>query len=279
MLNLLRYRHASARSATIVASVALTVTALLVPAAANAAPAVSAAKPQATAVYVAPSGSGPQNGTEKHPYRSLEAARNAVRKISKNAKSDINVVLADGTYTVDSTFTLTSQDSGQNGHTVTYEAAPGAHPVISGGQSVTGWTVSDAAKGIYKTHVGNIDTRELYVNGQLETRARSGKNPSGFTKTSTGYTITDTSLDAYQNQTDMEVVSAWGWMLYRCPVASIVGNTMTMQQPCWNNANLHAGQEIQNPIWIENAYELLDTPGEWYLDQSTGDLYYMPKPG
>jgi chitodextrinase len=54
---------------------------------------------------------------------------------------------------------------------------------------------------------------------------------------------------------------------------------MTMQQPCWNNANLHAGEEIQNPTWLENAYELLNTPGQWYLDQSTGDLYYMPKAG
>jgi chitodextrinase len=276
MMNLLRYPHASARSATIVATVALTVTALLVPAAANAAP---ASGPKPISVYVAPTGSGPQNGTEKHPYRSLEAARDAVRTIGKNAKTDINVILADGTYTVANTFTLTSQDSGQNGHTVTYEAAPGAHPVISGGQSVSNWTLSDASKGIYKTHVGNVDTRELYVNGELETRARSGKNPAGFTKTSTGYTITDTALDAYKNQTNMEVVSAWGWMLYRCPVASIVGNTMTMQQPCWNNANLHQGEEIQNPTWLENAYELLDTPGEWYLDKAAGDLYYMPKTG
>jgi chitodextrinase len=278
MRNFLRYPFALARPTTVVAGIAIVATALLAPATANAAPTATAGtKP--ISVYVAPTGSGVQNGTQKHPYRSLTAARDAVRKISGKAKSDINVVLADGTYTVDSTFTLTSQDSGQNGHTVTYEAAPGAHPVLSGGQSVTGWTLSDASRGIYKTNIGNLDTRQLYVNGELETRARSGNYPAGFSKTATGYTITDTSLAAYKNQKNIEVVSRWGWMLDRCPVDSIVGNTMTIQQPCWNNANLHAGQEIQNPIWIENAYELLDTPGEWYLDQSTGDLYYMPKAG
>jgi len=31
--------------------------------------------------------------------------------------------------------------------------------------------------------------------------------------------------------------------------------------------------------WIENAYELLDQPGEWYLNRTTGWLYYQPRPG
>jgi chitodextrinase len=275
-----RYPHAFFRTSTAVAGAVIGLAALLTPTVAVAAPATSAAHtPPAVSIYVAPTGTGVQLGTKAHPFRSLEAARTAARAVNLLGKTDIDVVLADGTYTVDKTFTLTSLDSGRNGHTVTYEAAPGAHPVISGGQSLTGWTVSDAARGIYKTHVGTLDTRQLYVNGELETRARGAENPGGFTKTATGYTITDTSLDAYKNQQNIEVVSRWGWMMYRCPVQSIVGTTMTMQQPCWHNANLHAGQEIQNPTWIENAYELLDTAGEWYLDKAAGDLYYMPKPG
>jgi hypothetical protein len=223
-------------------------------------------------IYVAASGSGPQLGTQAHPYRSLEAARNAARAI--NARSDVEVVLAGGTYTLDRTFALTERDSG-----VTYRAAPGAAPVISGGRDVTGWTLADAGRGIYQAHVGAIDTRQLYVNGELETRARGADNPGGFAKTSTGYRITDSSLAAYRNQKDIEVVSRWGWMMYRCPVDSITTTTMTMNAQCWHNANLHEGQEIQTPTWLENAYELLDSPGEWYLDKTTGDLYYKPKPG
>ncbi|WP_329373613.1 discoidin domain-containing protein [Streptomyces sp. NBC_00669] len=194
-------------------------------------------------------------------------------------RGDIHVELASGTYRLSKTFALTPQDSGSNGHRIVYEAAPGAHPVISGGSQVTGWTLADPAHHVYKAHVGDIDTRQLYVDGELETRARSADNPGGFTKTATGYTITDTALDAYKNQSDMEVVSRWGWMLMRCPVQSISGTTMTVQQPCFHNANLHQGEEIQNPTWLENARELLDTPGEWYLDKSQGELYYLPKPG
>jgi chitodextrinase len=275
MLKFLRYPRESVLSTVVAAGTALAMAAVLAPGAANAAPAPSSN----IEIYVAPTGSGPELGTQAHPFRSLEAARTAVQALNLGAKADIEVVLADGTYTLDQTFTLTDRDSGQNGHTITYRAAPKANPVISGGQRVTGWTVSDASRNIYKTHVGDIDTRQLYVNGELATRARSGDNPGGFSKTATGYTITDTSLAGYRNQQNIEVVSRWGWKLQRCPVESIVGTTMTIQQPCWHNANLQQGQEIQNPTWLENAYELLDSPGEWYLDKAAGDLYYMPKTG
>jgi chitodextrinase len=268
--------RALTRRTTIIAGISLAAT---VVAPIGAAQPASAAPPVLN-VYVSPTqGYDTGAGTASHPFKTLEEARDYVRTINRDMQRDIHVELQNGTYTLTDTFKLTSADSGTNGHRIVYEAAPGAHPVFSGGTSVTGWTLADPAHNVYKAHVGAIDTRQLYVNGELETRARGGNNPSGFTKTSTGYTITDTSMDSWKNQKDLEVVSRWGWMLYRCPVQSIVGTTMTMQQPCFHNANLHQGEEIQNPTWLENARELLDSPGEWYLDKSTGDLYYIPKAG
>ncbi|MFD9739849.1 discoidin domain-containing protein [Umezawaea sp. NPDC059074] len=243
--------------------------------------AVSAAEAHAstTSVYVSPSGRDNASGSAYDPFRTLEKARDQVRTLLRSARGDIDVVLRDGTYQLANTFTLTSADSGANGHRVTYKAAPGAHPVISGGTRVTGWTVSDAAKGIYKAHIGSLDTRQLYVDGELEQRARTADNPPGWSKTATGYKITDTTLQNLKNQSQVEVNSRWGWMHYRCPVQSITATDVTMQQQCWHNANLHEGQEIQTPNWLENAYEFLDTPGEWYLDKAAGDVFYLPKPG
>ena len=31
--------------------------------------------------------------------------------------------------------------------------------------------------------------------------------------------------------------------------------------------------------WVENVFEALDTPGQWYLGGSRGVLYYLPRPG
>ena len=30
---------------------------------------------------------------------------------------------------------------------------------------------------------------------------------------------------------------------------------------------------------VENVFEALDTPGQWYLDRKTGELRYLPLPG
>ncbi|MGW1541690.1 discoidin domain-containing protein [Streptomyces sp. NPDC002309] len=230
-------------------------------------------------VYVSPDGRDSGSGSAKHPFRTLERARDHVRDVKKKVSGDVRVRLMSGTHQLSRTFALTARDSGRPGQRIVYQAAPGAHPVISGGTRVTGWTPADSSGKVYKAKVGDLDTRQLYVNGELQTRARSGKYPSGFSKTSTGYTFTDGSLSDYKRPSDLEVVSSWGWKLMRCPVQSISGNAMTMQQPCWRNAHLQQGQEITNPTWLENARELLDTPGEWYLDKGAGEVYYMPEQG
>ena len=239
----------------------------------------AAARPSGLTVYVSPTGKDTGRGTADHPFKTLEHARDYVRDAKSRAHGDIHVRLKSGTYQLSRTFALTARDSGTDGQRIVYEAAPGAHPVISGGKQVTGWTKADAEGKVYKAKLTGLDTRQLYVNGELRTRARSEKNPAGFSKTSTGYTFTDSAISAYKRPSDLEVVSSWGWKLMRCPVESISGNAMTMQQPCWANAHLQQGQEIQNPTWLENARELLDSPGEWYLDKSAGYVYYQPEQG
>src|SRR5664279_4438751 len=31
--------------------------------------------------------------------------------------------------------------------------------------------------------------------------------------------------------------------------------------------------------YFENAYEFLNEPGEWYVDDHSGDIFYIPRPG
>lgn len=269
---------------------------VVIAAALTAAPAVAGASPAMAAepavavvsagkslpalnIYVSPDAKGVQLGTKSRPFRTLAQAQKAVRLVNGFMLSDINVRLMDGTYQLSDTLTLTERDSGSNGRTITWEAAPGAKPVISGGVEVTKWKVSDPAKGIWSANVKDLDARQLYVDGAPATRARSGENPGGFNKTDGGYALTDSSMKDWKNQDRIEVASSWGWKLQRCLVESITADKMTMQQPCWHNANLQQGQEIQNPTWIENAYELLDQPGEWYLDTDADLLSYKPIDG
>jgi hypothetical protein len=43
--------------------------------------------------------------------------------------------------------------------------------------------------------------------------------------------------------------------------------------------NVHYGQEEGARYWIENSFDALDSPGEWYLNRRSGTLYYWPMPG
>jgi hypothetical protein len=236
--------------------------------------------PVQVAFYASPFGSG--NTCSRSSPCSLEAARDKVRAENTNMSGDIIVYLHGGTYELSSTFELTSRDSGTNGYDVVYKAYEGETPVLSGGKEVSGWSLYDVSNNVYRVEVEpTLQTRQLYVDGVRATRARSMVEPSDFTKTSTGYTSTNKEMQDRENTGDIEIASISDWKNFRCGVSSVSGTTITMKQPCWDNSN-RSDEEQQNiglPVWIENAYELLDEPGEWYLDRPTGYLYYKPRPG
>ncbi|WP_168122587.1 Ig-like domain-containing protein [Paenibacillus sp. HB172176] len=261
-----------------------------------------------SAYYVDPvSGDDMGPGTEAEPFRTITKARDKVRAINGVMTSDITVYLGGGVYKPEyevteeklynqsgqnyatrqlktSLLTFDERDSGQNGFNVIYTAVPGETPVISGGREIAGWTLFDADKNIYKASTGgDLDTRQLYVNGVRAVRARSEEGLTNAVKTASGYTTSDAFLADWGNIGDIEMVYSEKWTNPRCPVNSISASggtaTITMQQPCWYFASNKGGTSITVPWFYENAYELLDSPGEWYLDRSTDSIYYMPRAG
>jgi hypothetical protein len=239
------------------------------------------------AFYAAPNGGGSEC-SEASPC-SLEGARDKVRTVNANMTGDIVVYLRGGTYQLAQTFALASQDSGSNGYSVIYQAYPGETPILSGGQQVTGWSLHDSGKNIYRAYVGtSVDTRQLYVNGVRAIRARGYFEPANYFvhPTTSGWSDGDPAMASWGNISDIEIVDTWEWAMYRCPVASISGSTVTMQTPCWTNQDTAGNMPYQiltgapeRIMWVENAYELLDTEGEWYLNRSDGYVYYKPLAG
>ncbi|WP_405143139.1 RICIN domain-containing protein [Sphaerisporangium sp. NBC_01403] len=245
----------------------------------------SPASAATTTLYASPSGSG-TSCSAAQPC-SLTDAQAAVRSRVGGMSGDIVVELADGVYRLSSPLRLTAADSGTNGYQVIWRAAASAHPVISGARAVTGWTLADSGKNIWRANVGTgIDTRQLYVNGAIATRARTSVNRSDFTASSTGMRFSNSALSylnnlANQNRVEMESVGSFTDRYV--PVQSISGNFITMQQPAWNNNNFgydtFASPHRAGPLYLENAYEFLDSPGEWYINPGTGVLSYIPLAG
>ena len=275
-----------------------------------------------TTMYVAPNGSGNQ-GTQESPC-SLSGARDLVRTMNHSMTGDLVILLRGGTYRLDAPFQLTESesihDSGSNGHRVIYRAFPGENPVFNGAIPVTGWTLFDKEKNIYRAKVpAGTQSRQLFVNGTRAERARGELRPKDWFKTQTGWGCLDLSLANWRNPSDIEIVSRSSWKHLRCGVASIKVDTVTplakpqprakpgqptptpipaptpvqaarvdMKTPGWFNAskspkpgppaNGGGTQQMNNVEWVENAFELLTKPGQWYLDRKEAYLYYIPKP-
>lgn len=130
-------------------------------------------------IWVDPvNGSDSNSGAYGSPLKTIEAAKS--KAAAASADGDVTVWLMDGTYAVTEAIEFTSADSGKNGHTITYKAAAGAAPVISGGKEVTGWTLHDAQKNIYVADVpeGAEYSRQFYVDGEHQTRAMTEVSPT-----------------------------------------------------------------------------------------------------
>jgi hypothetical protein len=236
-----------------------------------------------TTLYVSPKGNDTNPGTEAKPFATLEKARQAVRKLTKDMTDDIVVVLGDGVYTIDKTITFDAADSGTNGHNVIYRAEADETPVISGGKPVVGWKKDK--DGRWKAPAPIDDFRQLYVNGVRATRAR-GETPAGLElEGEDGYKTTAVEMADWKNPGDIEFCYWFQWCHTRCKVASIKRDgdqaIIGMLQPHFTHAKTKEGVTIVAPqkMHIENALELLDEPGEWYLDRKAKTVYYMPRDG
>ncbi|MEV4492538.1 ricin-type beta-trefoil lectin domain protein [Micromonospora coxensis] len=251
--------------------------------------AVAASAPPASAatitLYASTSGTG-STCSASQPC-SLTSAQAAVRTRNSAMSGDVVVELADGVYRLSSPMRLTAADSGTNGYQVIWRAAASARPTITGARAVTGWSLADSARNIWRANVGpGLDSRQLYVNGAVATRARTAANRADFTFTTTGMRFSTSALSYLNhlgNQSRVEVESVGSFTDRYSPVQSISGNVLTMQQPAWNNNTFGfdtlSSPHRAGPFYLTNAYEFLDSPGEWYLDPGNGQLNYIPLAG
>jgi len=265
------------------------------------------ATPCLAQIHVSPEGSDAGQGTQQRPVRTLERALALAQTAKAKATGDVTIALAGGTYRLTQPMELEPQDSGENGHNLVFMAEPGQHPVVSGAVRIRGWKRFDAAKNIWaaplRSEIGN--SRQLYIDGVRATRTR-GRVPVELTMTATGYTAADATMASWKHASDLEFVytggnSVWSemgeglgsWTEPRCPVAKIEGAAITMAEPCWDNsterAMLPSGARTANlvgprsvgktPTYVENAFELLGTPGQFYIDREASTIYYTPRPG
>ena len=249
------------------------------------------------AVYVdGEKGNNGNLGTPESPLATIDGARKKVQPFLSDMQNHIYVKIRGGEYVLDEQVKWGVEDSGNNGYSVIYTSWGEESPVFTSGKDYTGFKLHDADKNIYRTYVGTgISTKNVFINGVRGVRAQSDVNDDTFNaftngeiNKTEGYIICDDKdILNFTNQDKIELFWTSHWEHARFRVGNIEEtedgrvrinmHEEGWKQPMVTKGDASGGAVMHNPWLIENVYELLDTPGEWYLNETDGYLYYMPR--
>jgi len=237
------------------------------------------------AVFVDPeAGDDKWLGTADAPVKTVEAARKLVNPSTDKMQHHTFVYLKAGEHYLEDALTFDETDSGENGYNIIYTSYGDGKARLMSGKHFSDWSLYDKDKNIYRTRVDDIDSRQVYINGVRGIRARSEgvQGLSNVTIEDFGHTTTDTFLADYKYPGELELVYIDEWTQPRAIVKDIEekdGKAHIILDDLWMEiARNNGGKSATTPHWYENAYELLDNPGEWYINAHDGYLYYMPRP-
>ncbi|OAS17917.1 RICIN domain-containing protein [Paenibacillus oryzisoli] len=247
--------------------------------------------------YISPNGSDSNAGTLAAPFKTIQKARDVVRTINGSMTGDIIVNLRGGNYPVTSSIDFTSSDSGTNGNRIIYQAYPNETPILNAGVQVTGW--SQHSGNIWKASLARSNKlRALYVDDKRAVMATktvssagcygtysitSGQAPwaweTGSQCDGAKYSLSDFPAIA-SNQDDIEIETRTTWTTSIVGVRQVTVNgsnrVALFQQPGAAIAQgaFNGNFQINGSHKLMNAYEFLDTPGEFYFDKTSQTIYY-----
>lgn len=229
-----------------------------------------------TAFFVSADGKDSNKGKIKRPFRTIEKALEAAR----NEKGEITLYLREGVYRLSAPLTLTASD-GNSEKKLTLTSFPNEKATISGGVLLNlDWQPYE--RGIWQAKVNqDVEIDMLLVNGEIRHMARypnydeqavrfhgtssqatAPERVKGWKHPETGF------LHAMHN-------SDWGDFHYR--IKGRKENGELILEGGWQN-NRQSGLHPENRM-VENIFEELDAPGEWFFDRDEKTLYYYPLEG
>ena len=251
-------------------------------------------------------------------YKTLAEAKDVANAMhAANPGAPVEVIFAEGTYNFDSTVKFSAVDTGSEDAPITYKAAEGANVVFKGSKALnladfelvtdvetlakipagsrgkvvaidlTQQGISLDALALSAKLTTGAEAAELFVNGDRQTIARypnGDDNYIQFTADSTGDTIalTDNRIARWEGAEHAYVTGFFGvdYQAERAAVNAIDAGakTLTIDSTMLSYPVLQS-ETVSRRIAINNLIEEIDVPGEYYIDRTTGMLYYYPIDG
>ena len=266
--------------------------------------------------FVSPAGNDNWSGTRAQPaadgtdgpLASIAGAQERIRNLKVvprrletphtigGISGPITVWLRGGRYPVRKPILFGPEDSAP----VTYAAYPGETPIIDGGVRISDWRVEQVngqtawVAALPEVASGDWCFRQLFVNGERRRRPRlpkaglyrmadvpgmplpAGWGDGGYTE----FVCADGDVKPFRNLNNVEVVYVHFWIEERSPIASFDPDTRLVTMARHSRTSLVGSHGSQlADYYLDNVFEALSEPGEWYLDREGGRLVYLPLPG
>ncbi len=233
----------------------------------------------ASTYFVSPAGNDANPGNQAKPFATLARAQEAVRQVK--GRRPVTVWLRGGTYYLPETLIITAEDAGSINAPVVWQAWLDEQPVISGGAKLTlQWEVF--RDGILKAQVpAGFITDQLFVNGERQTLARY-PNFDPTVRILNGYAKDAFSPERAARWADprggfMHAMHQHMWGDFHYLITGKDNEGRLSYEGGWqNNRRMGMHEEYR---FVENIFEELDAPGEWFFDAKTHTLYFHPPAG
>jgi len=284
--------YAQAVSAGVMMLLAVVATAGQIPA--------SLGQPDGLSLFVAVDGHDGNPGTKEKPFATLDRARDEVRRIKKAGApvTPVTVNLRAGTYFLERTFTLSAEDSGTAEAPVVYRGYGQERPRLVGGKVITGFTphkdqilVADVSGQGLK----GVAFKQLFFDGRRQIMARypnfvpkdpvaggwayvDGKivsmysNLPGESKRLFQFKAENARTWARCQDGDVFIFPRYNWRSNIIRIRSVDRDSRAIALA----ADCYYAIRPGDRYYVQGLFEELDAPGEWYLDQEAGKLYFWP---
>lgn len=235
------------------------------------------------------------------PVKTITMAQHIIRRLKAMGKlyKPVNVWIRGGRYILSEPIIFTEADSWP----VKYAPYIDEKVYIEGGKNITGWKVEQlGAIEVWVTEIQEVALgkkyfRQLFVNGERRQRTRMPKNGyyrmenvPGLDKTvffgdqssngSDVFNYKSGDVKMWKNINDVDVIVDHAWVDERMPIEMLDESTRLIKSSRKSNLALMDDVLYDYSLYfVENVFEALSEPGEWYLDRSDGKLYYIPMPG
>ncbi|NBD28207.1 peptide-binding protein [Paenibacillus glycinis] len=231
-------------------------------------------------IYVSSNGNDFADGTEGNPFATLQRAQIEARSAAGQGKP-VHVWVHGGIYYLSETMLFLPEDSGSADALVIYEAVPGENVTISGGEKLDlQWRSYEG--GIMQTHSlsPGLKMDQLFINNRQMHMARY-PSFNEHTRIMNGYAkdcMSPERVARWANPAGgyVHAMHKHLWGDYRYLIKGKDKNDRLILDGGWQN-NRKMGMH-DDYRYIENIFEELDSPGEWFYDEKVGTLYVYPYP-